>query len=66
MKRFFLIIALGLTSLIAFSQNCDVALQAIVSPSSNSVSYPQVDSFLFKISKRHGIHIHHAADGHIG
>lgn len=47
MKRFFLIIALGLTSLIAFTQNCDVALQAIVSPSSNSVSYPQVDSFLF-------------------
>lgn len=48
MKRFFSIIALGLTSLIAFSQNCDVALQAIVSPSSNGVSYPQVDSSLLK------------------
>ena len=47
MKRFFLIIVLGLTSLIAFSQKCDVALQVIVSPSSNGVSYPLVDSFLF-------------------
>lgn len=53
MKRTFSIITLGLSFLISFSQNCDIALQTIVTPSSDGSYYPQVDSYL--TNKLHGL-----------
>lgn len=46
MKRLFSIFALGMSLLCSYAQNCDIALQPIVTPSADGNYFPQVESYL--------------------